>query len=273
MMILNEHKADCEKKYCLITGAGNGLGFELAKICIAKGYSLVVIDKDEVALDKGVNSLSVTHGSEIVKILMDLSTPDCSTVIFTMLKEKKIAPQILINNAGFGYFGFFAENNWEKQEMLIRLSVLTTTHLTKLLLPEMISGHYGRILNVASLAAFQPGPLMSVYHASKAFILSFSQALSNELKGSGVTVTVLCPGMMATGFQKANNNENPRLKWTVGSAEKVAKIGFKSMMKGKVVVVPGILNKFAATIPRFLPGKITTSLIRKIQEKNKTDFK
>ena len=181
--------------------------------------------------------------------------------------------EILINNAGFGYFGFFVENNWKKQEDLIKLSVLATTYLTKLFLPEMVANKKGHIVNIASLAAFQPGPLMSVYHASKAFLLSFSQALSNELKGTGVYATVVCPGMMATGFQKSNNNESPKLKWTVGSAEKVAIYCFKSIVKKKIVAIPGVMNRIAANLPRFIPRNVTTKLVRIIQEKNRMDFK
>lgn len=184
----------------------------------------------------------------------------------------EIRIEIVINNAGFGYFGFFAENNWEKQEEMIKLTVLTSTHLTKLFLPEMLANKKGHILNIASLAAFQPGPLMSVYHASKSFMLSFSQSLANELKGTGVFVTVVCPGMMATGFQKANNNESPKLKWTVGSAEKIALYCYKSMIKKKVVAIPGFMNWIAANMPRFMPRNTATNVVRKIQERNRRDF-
>jgi uncharacterized protein len=257
------------QKYSLITGAGSGLGFEFARICAANNYSLILIDKDKEKLESSSGYLRSTFNVTVTAFEKDLSQNNCALDIFNSVNEKGIIPEILINNAGFGYFGLFAENNWQKQEELIRLLVLTTTHLTKLFLPGMILNKYGRILNVSSLAAFQPGPLMSVYHASKSFILSFSQALSNELNGSGVTVTVLCPGMMATGFQKANNNESPNLKWSVGSAEKVARIGYKGMMKGKVVIIPGIMNQIGANLPRFLPRTFTTSIVRNIQEKNR----
>ena len=200
---------DLLKGYCLITGAAGGLGFELAKLFAEKGYSLVMIDKDAENLSKAVQLVKSEFGIEIVSINENLSEEYAAQKIFERIKKMEIRIEIVINNAGFGYFGFFAENNWEKQEEMIKLTVLTSTHLTKLFLPEMLANKKGHILNIASLAAFQPGPLMSVYHASKSFMLSFSQSLANELKGTGVFVTVVCPGMMATGFQKANNNESP----------------------------------------------------------------
>lgn len=259
------------KKYCLITGSGNGLGFELAKIFACNGYSLVLVDKDEERLQKSSELLKQYHDSSIIAISQDLCQKNAALTIYKSIEKLQIKPEVLINNAGFGYFGFFAESNWEKQEDLIELSVLGHTQLTRLILPDMISNKNGRILNVASLAAFMPGPLMSVYHASKAFILSFSLALSNELEGTGVKVTVLCPGMMDTGFQKTNNNESPKLKWSVGSAEKVAKICYKNMMKNKVIIIPGVMNKIAAHLPRLLPINFATFIVRKIQENNRMD--
>jgi len=261
------------KKFCLITGSGNGLGFELAKVFAQNGYPLVLIDKDEDGLKNVEKTLKLKYDTSIITITQDLCKKNAALKIFKILEELEIKPEILINNAGFGYFGFFAESKWQRQEDLIRLSVLANTHLISLLVPDMISNKHGRILNVASLAAFLPGPLMSVYHASKAFILSFSQALSNELKGTGVKVTVLCPGMMDTKFQKTNNNESPKLKWTVGSPEKVATYCYKKMMKDKVVVIPGVMNKIAAYLPRILPRNFATFIVRKIQENNRVNFK
>lgn len=269
----SSHASKSAEKFCLITGAASGLGLEFAKIFAANGYSLVLIDKDGENLLIVSENLRVYFNVTLISLEEDLSNSESASRIYSSLNEMNVEPEILVNNAGFGYFGFFAENNWEKQEELIRLSVLTSTHLTRLFLPGMRSKKKGRILNVASLAAFQPGPLMSVYHASKAFILSFSLALSNELKGTGIHVTVLCPGVMATGFQKANNNESPKLKWTVGSAEKVAKYGYKAMMKNKVVVIPGLMNKIAAEITRLLPGRLNALIVRKFQEKNRMDFR
>ncbi len=263
---------ESERKFCLITGAASGLGLELAKIFAKNGYSLIIVDKNENKLIKAESLLLLQEKIHVIPIVEDLSDFNSALTIFNTLKNNHIVPEILVNNAGFGYFGFFTENDWEKQEDLIKLSVFTTTHLTKLFLPGMIANKKGHILNIASIAAFQPGPLMSVYHASKAFLLSISQALSNELKGTGVNVTVVCPGMMATGFQKSNNNEDPKLKWTIGSAEKVANYCYRSMKRNRVVAIPGLLNQFAANLPRLIPRNITTHIVRKMQEKNRIDF-
>ena len=271
--MLSKTAEEFGKNFCLITGSANGLGLELAKIFAKNGYSLVLIDKDDENLKKAVELLKMNERIKVISISEDLSNYNSALTIFNTIKKMNIEIEILINNAGFGYFGFFVENNWKKQEDLIKLSVFTTTYLTKLFLPEMVANKKGHIVNIASLAAFQPGPLMSVYHASKAFLLSFSQALSNELKGTGVYATVVCPGMMATGFQKSNNNESPKLKWTVGSAEKVAIYTYKKMMKGKVVIVPGIMNKLAVFFSRILPFNFTTFIVRKIQENNRMKFK
>ncbi len=257
------------KNYCLITGGAGGLGYELASIFAAEGYNLVLADLEKDRLEITAEELRTKYNISVIAIQKDLSLQGSAREIFDAVRVLGCTVEVLINNAGFGYFGFFAGNNWERQRDLINLSVMTSTHLTKLFLDDIIGSKKGKIMNVASLAAFQPGPLMSVYHASKSFLLYFSLALSSELKGKGVTVTVLCPGMMATGFQKANNNNNPNLKFTVGSAARVARYGFKAMMKGKTVAIPGFMNKVGAFLPRFLPLTWTTAIVRKIQEKNR----
>ena len=148
---------------------------------------------------------------------------------------------------------------------------MTTTHLTKLVLKGMVSRGHGKILNVSSLAAFQPGPLMSIYYASKAYILSFSEAIARELKGTGVTVTALCPGITKTGFQKvvSQNTVENTITFNMASAKAVAKYGYNAMMKGKTIAIPGKLNKLLANLPRFIPRNKVTSIIKKIQEKNR----
>lgn len=258
-------------EFCLITGGAGGLGLELAKIFAMKGYSLILIDKNEVELEKTKSFLQKNYPVQIIAFNSDLSRKKSAVTIYNKLTEQGIAPQILINNAGFGYFGRFAENNWKGQQQMINLSVVSSTHLIQLFLPHMIHHHKGHILNVASLAAFMPGPLMSVYHASKSFLLSFSLALAEELKGTGVNVTVLCPGMMATGFQKANNNEKPRMSWTLTSAEKVAWYCYRKMQTKKVVVVPGIMNQLLSNLPRMLPLSVTSSAVMRIQLRNRNN--
>jgi len=157
---------------------------------------------------------------------------------------------------------------------MLHIHVMTTTHLTKLILEGMVKRGSGKILNMSSLAAFQPGPLMSIYYASKGYMLSFSEAIANELKGTGVTVTALCPGPTKTAFQKTVSedtlNDN-KIKFNMASAKNVAAYGYKAMKKGKAYAIPGRFNKFLSIIPRFLSRNSTVSIVRKIQEKNRMD--
>jgi hypothetical protein len=175
----------------------------------------------------------------------------------------------LINNAGFGDFGFFAQSNWDKQLQMINLNITTLTHLTHLFLPAMIKNKYGRVMNVASTAAFQPGPTMSVYYATKAFVLHFSEAIANELEGSGVTVTALCPGATESGFQSAAAMEESKLvkgKKLPSSAE-VAQYGFNAMMNGKKVAIHGMMNYLMANSIRFTPRALVLKVVRMMQDK------
>ncbi len=178
---------------------------------------------------------------------------------------------MLINNAGFGLFGTFVETDWQREAAMLNLHIMTTTHLTKLILKGMVERGAGKILNMSSLAAFQPGPLMAIYYASKAYILSFSEAIANELKGTGVTVTVLCPGQTKTSFQEVvseKTSEN-KINFNMGCPKEVAAYGYKAMNKGKVVVVPGSINKFLSKLPRIMPRNAAANIVRKIQQKNR----
>jgi len=178
---------------------------------------------------------------------------------------------VLINNAGFGLFGRFCDTEWQRESEMLSLHINATTQLTKLALKIMLKQGYGKILNVSSLAAFQPGPLMSIYYASKAYILSFSEAIANEVKHTGVSVTVLCPGQTKTSFQDVvsessiQNNKQFKMACPV----RVAKYGYVSMLKGKTVAVPGTFNKVLAFISRIIPRNTATSIVRRIQEKNR----
>ena len=174
------------------------------------------------------------------------------------IKETQI--DVLINNAGFGLFGTFSETDWERKLEMLQLHIITTTHLTKLLLKGMLEQGSGKILNLSSLAAFQPGPLMSLYYASKAYILSFSEAIANELKGTGVTVTVLCPGQTNTSFQRvvSNSSSDNKIGFNVASPKDVARYGYKAMMKGNTIAIPGRFNKFLASLHRFVSRGMAT---------------
>jgi short-subunit dehydrogenase len=172
----------------------------------------------------------------------------------------------LVNNAGFTLFGRFAETDWKQEFEMLQVNVVALTALTKVFLPGMVQQRAGRILNLASTAAFQPGPLMAVYYATKAYVLSFSEALADELHGSGVTVTALCPGPTRTGFQERGRMEASRLvQGRIADARGVAEAGYAGMMAGKALVIPGFTNKLVPWLPRLLPRSMVTSIVRRAQ--------
>jgi short-subunit dehydrogenase len=256
-------------KVALVTGAASGLGFELALLLAKDGYDLILADMDEQGLRASKEEMLESNAPSVQLICKDLSEPSAAEEIFKEINDRPI--DVLINNAGFGIFGSFNDTDWERETRMLNLHILTTTHLTKLLLKGMVERGSGKILNMSSLAAFQPGPLMSLYYASKAYILSFSEAIANELKGTGVTVTVLCPGQTKTHFQEvvSNGNSDNKINFNVGCPKQVAKYGYEAMKKGKTVAIPGNINKFLSKLPRFVSRRTATAVIRKIQEKNR----
>tara|TARA_R110001592_G_scaffold98702_5_gene281528 strand:+ start:226 stop:1056 length:831 start_codon:yes stop_codon:yes gene_type:complete len=257
------------KTTALITGAAGGIGFEFAKIASQANYSLFLIDVNESLLAEKKAELSVMFPQTDIHLMVcNLAEKGIAEKIHQYIIEENLLIEILFNNAGFGNFGHFMETDWAKDEAMLNVHMVTTTHLIKLVLPGMTYRKRGYILNNASVAAFVPGPLMSTYHASKAYLLSFTQALANELRGSGVSATVLCPGMTKTGFAKANGNEDPNIKFNIATAEEVAYFAFSSMIKGHPVAVPGIWNKLSAFLPRLLSRNRVTNMVGNIQRKN-----
>lgn len=253
------------KKWVLITGGSSGIGFELARIFASNDYSLVLIARDAVKLRKAADELK-TSGA-IVKILAkDLSDKTAPQEIFSELQRENIFISILVNNAGFGRQSFFAKTSLREQLEMMEVNVASPVHLTHLFLEPMLARGDGKILNVASTAAFQPGPGMSVYYASKAFVLSFSYALAYELEGTGVTITALCPGPTQTPFhERAGRSHSKKvLSFWMMEASTVAEIGFRELMKGKRIIVPGFLNKLGYFFAKILPVKIPTKIARKI---------
>ncbi|HET7733342.1 MAG TPA: SDR family oxidoreductase [Paludibacter sp.] len=252
------------KKTALITGASSGLGTEFARIHASKGGNLVLVARSKDKMETLQTELQNQFGVSVHVIAKDLSEQSAPKAIFDEMKSKKIRIDYLINNAGFGDFGDFVESDWEKQLQMINLNITALTYLTRLFLPDMVANKSGRILNVASTAAFQPGPTMSIYFASKAFVLSFSEAIANELSGTGVTVTALCPGATETGFKQAASLDSSNLFKGNGIATslEVAEFGYKSMKAGKTVAVHGFVNSLMAQSVRFAPRKIVTAIAR-----------
>jgi short-subunit dehydrogenase len=254
-------------KTALITGASKGIGRELAVIHASAGDNLVLVARTSSKLEMLKSELEGKYGISVNVITKDLSVKDAAQELFDELSAEAINIDYLVNNAGFGDFRMYAETDWKKQEEMINLNITALAHLTRLIIPGMISRGFGKILNVASLAAFQPGPSMSVYFASKAFVLSFSQALNNELKEKGITVTALCPGSTQTDFHAVTLGD-PRLvkERRMDSAHDVAEYGYRAMMKGKPVAIYGARNRFMIFMTRFLSRGFVVKMARKIQE-------
>lgn len=257
------------KKTALITGGASGLGYEFAVLLAKDAYYLVLVDIDADKLKATQKELEIKYKTQVKTITKDLSVPNIADEIFSEITNTPI--DILINNAGFGLFGDFHNTDWHREAAMLNLHIMTTTHLTKLVLKGMVERGSGRILNMSSLAAFQPGPLMAIYYASKSYILSFSEAIAQELKGTGVTVTVLCPGQTKTSFQEVvseKTTEN-KISFNMGDASQVAQYGYKAMLEGKTVVVPGTFNKFLSQLPRIIPRNTAAAIVKKIQKKNR----
>ncbi|MDP4240892.1 MAG: SDR family oxidoreductase [Bacteroidota bacterium] len=257
-------------KTALITGASGGLGKEFARIHASKGGNLVLVARSADKLEALKFELEKQYGVSAYVIGKDLSDQYAPKAVYDELKAKQIQVDYLINNAGFGDFGLFAETEWEKQLDMINVNVTCLTYMTRLFLPDMIKNKAGKILNIASTAAFQPGPTMSVYFATKAYVLSFSEAIANELKGTGVTVTALCPGATETGFKAAAALDNSNLFKgnQIATSKEVAEFGYPKMMEGKTVVIHGAMNNLMAQSVRFAPRNMVTAIARmKLKEK------
>lgn len=255
-------------KLALVTGAASGLGLELCRLLAADSHELMMVDKDGEGLERAANSIREATGVQPGTLRKDLGINGAAEELFTELEHLDI--DVLINSAGFGLFGFFSESDWAMEEAMLQLHVLNLTRLTKLVVQKMILRGSGRIMNVSSLAALQPGPLMNIYYASKAYIHFFSEALANEVKGSGVTVTVLLPGLFNTNFASTaarySGAPEKKEKIVTTSVQEVARKALRGMMKGRIRVIPGFSNKLLALAPRVLPRNLMLFALRKIQE-------
>lgn len=258
-------------KTALITGASSGIGLELAKIHASKGDNLVLVARSVGKLNELAGELSSRYKINVDVIAMDLSKEDAARLVFDETQKKGIQIDYLINNAGFGDFNFLHESAWDKQGMMIDLNVRSLTHLTHLYLSDMVKRKSGKIMNVASTAAFLPCPMMAVYGATKHFVLAFSEAVANEVADKGVTVTALCPGATTSGFQDAAEMHDSGFmkNQKFATAESVARYGYVSMMKGKRVAIPGFINKLTAGSIRLMPRKFVTSIARKMIDRKK----
>jgi short-subunit dehydrogenase len=252
-------------EWVLITGASSGIGRELAKCFAADGSRLVLTSRSTESLQSLADELRRAHNTESIVITADLSSPGAAKNIFTELQGRGIAVDVLVNNAGFGAWGLFAELPLQRQLEMFQVNINALVELTGLFLPDMLQRRRGGIMNVASVAGFLPGPGMAVYYATKACVLSFSEALAEELRGTNVTVTALCPGPTVTNFnQVAARVDKPRkVRMVKMSAEAVARSGLVSFRRRRTVVVPGLQNQFLTLLIRCFPR----SAVRKLAGK------
>jgi short-subunit dehydrogenase len=263
-------------KTALITGASNGIGYELAKVHAEKGVNMVLVARSKNKLEELRREIEEKHKVWVYTVGKDLSEPGAAKEVYDELKTKSISIDYLINNAGAGDFGYFAESDWTRQEHMINLNITTLTHFTWLFLQDMICRGGGRIMNLASTASFQPGPTMSVYFATKAFVLSFSEAINNEVRPHNITVTAFCPGATHSGFQAATSMRDGKFfeENKFASARKVAEYGYRAMIKGKSVAIHGFKNSIIINSIKFFPRSLVLKLTKQIQAKKyKADSK
>jgi short-subunit dehydrogenase len=253
------------KKPALVTGASSGIGLEFAKLLAAAGHDLVLVARRKPPLEALAATLAREHGTVCHIVATDLAQPGAATKLAQTIDDAGIELEILINNAGFGIYGPFTATDLQTELDMIQVNITALTELSKLVIPGMVARGRGRVLNVASTAAFQPGPLMAVYYASKAYVLSLSEALAVELEGTGVTVIAFCPGPTESGFQAAAGIGKSKLSGEMPSSAEVAAIGMRALERGTTVAIAGTRNWWLVQSVRLLPRKWVARLVRRIQ--------
>jgi short-subunit dehydrogenase len=252
----------------LITGASSGIGKELATIHAAAGGDVVLVARSTQALEQLQQDLEATHSITATIITKDLAVAGAATALYAEIKERNLEIDYLINNAGFGGVGLFHEQDWKNNQAMIQLNVTTLAELTRVFLPDMIARGSGKILNVSSIASLMAGPLQAVYFATKAFVTSFSYGISEELAGTGVTVTALLPGATDTKFSSASGLDKTSLFANPHSAKDVAQVGYDAMLAGKLSVLAGasLGEKIFTKLIPFVPKKLLLKQVKKMQQ-------
>lgn len=250
----------------LITGASSGIGLELAKLFAADGSNLVLVARSQDKLDSLAEELRRDHGVEVLVLPKDLTDPAAPQAIFDQLSQQGVDVDVVVNNAGFGAVGPVATLPLDRQMDMIQVNVVALTRLTRLFLPGMIERRRGGILNVGSTAGFQPGPNMAIYYATKAFVLSFTEALAEELLGTGVQATCLAPGPTVTSFGAASGmDESIIFKLGAMDATQVAQRGYQGFRRGKAIVITGMKNKLGAFSVRLIPRIVVRKVVKRLQ--------
>ena len=251
----------------LVTGPSSGIGHELARVLAREGWDLVLVARNAERLRALGEELRAAHGAESQVVPADLRDPAAPQAVWKAVRERPL--DALVNNAGYGVGGAVAETPFAAEIGMFQVNVMSVVALTKLILPGMVERRRGRILNVSSTAAFQPCPFLAGYYASKACLLSYTEALAEELRGTGVTATCLCPGPTRTDFYRRADLEGVRYASLLGlaSACEVAEIGYRAMMAGKPLVVPGLLNRLLVFAVRLTPRRLAVRITRRLAER------
>lgn len=255
-------------KIALITGATSGIGLALAKEFAKNGSDLIIVSRNLENLKNTAKNLKNGYNIKVKIIQQDLAENNASQKVYDEIKKDNLKIEYLINNAGVGTWGKYSEIPWEKENNLLNLNIIALSHLTKLFLPELLKQKHGKILNVASMAAFQPGPLMASYFASKAYVLYLSEAIAEEIKNTEITISTLCPAATKTNFTKeANMPKTVLFSGKLDSPESIAKLAYKKMLKGKRIIVPNWQNKLLILINKLSPFSWRTVFAAKITQK------
>lgn len=255
------------RKTALVTGASAGLGRDLARLFAADGHDLVIVARRKAKLDELARQLQTAHDVEVLVVPADLTEPAAPLAIFEAVDAAERSVDFLVNNAGFGSTGPFAELDLQRELDMVSVNVAALVHLTGLFVPPMIERGFGRVLNLGSTAGFQAGPFMATYYASKAFVNHFSEALSVELAGTGVSVTVSCPGPTETEFGEVSGNEKNKLfKGGGASSDGVARHAYHAMMNGERMAIHGLKNKLLVQGVRLSPRALTTRIAARLNK-------
>ena len=255
----------------IITGASSGIGRDFAELFARDGHDLILVARRREALETLARTLTDRYGVACDSFPADLARRLEREHLGARIRSVDQHVAALVNNAGIGTHGYFHETDLERELEIIELNIAALTHLTKIVLPGMLARRAGRIINVSSVAAFQPGPLMSVYYASKAYVQSFSEALSEETVGTGVTVTAVCPGPTVSEFQTSSgiHPDAPTVGTPLMTSREVAELAYHAAVSGKRVVVTGLRNKVVVLANRLLSRRRMTRLVRRLQERRR----
>jgi short-subunit dehydrogenase len=257
---------ETNNRYALVTGASSGIGFELAKLFAEDGHNLIIVARTRADLEKTATELS-QYGVDVVSIAKDLFEPNAAFELYDEIKGKGLTVDVLVNDAGQGQFGLFVESDIRRLLDIIQLNVVSLTSLTHLFLKDMVARNEGKVLQLASIASELPGPWQAVYHATKAYVLSFTEALINELKDSAVSMTALQPGATETDFfNKADMQDSKILDTKLSDPAKVAKDGYEALMKGDDKVVSGFKNKAMVGMSNVMPDTMVAEQMNKMQK-------